>query len=91
MPIGAVHAEMGRLESAANRPKRRDLNVRCWHETEVRALRSVDPFSDALPTFSLYRLMNCSVEVRGVLMIDQHYGQVKTMQAAGMLTRLAKS
>ena len=54
-------------------------------------LRSVDPFSDALPTFSLYRLMNCSVEVRGMLMIDQHYGQVKTMQAAGMLTRLAKN
>jgi hypothetical protein len=26
-----------------------------------------------------------------VLMIDQHYGQVKTMQAAGMLTRLAKN
>ena len=52
-------------------------------------LRSVDPFSDALPTFSLYRLMNCSVEVRGVLMIDQHYGQVKTMQAADP-TRIAQ-
>ncbi len=26
-----------------------------------------------------------------VLMIDQHYGQVKTMQATGMLTRLARN
>jgi len=35
--------------------------------------------------------MNRSVDVRRMLMIDQHYGQVKTMQAAGMLIRLAKN
>ena len=50
-------------------------------------------------TYATFRLMRGEVEIKAlaenmgtsVLMIDQHYGQVKTMQAAGMLTRLAKS
>ncbi len=50
-------------------------------------------------TYATFRLMRGEVEIKtlaenmgtSVLMIDQHYGQVKTMQAAGMLTRLAKN
>jgi integrase len=50
-------------------------------------------------TYATFRLMNGEVEIKtlaenmgtSVLMIDQHYGQIKMMQAAGMLTRLAKN
>jgi hypothetical protein len=51
-----------------------------WHKREVPTLRSVDPFSDSLPTSSRYRLMDRFFEVRRMLMIDQHYGQVSTQQ-----------
>lgn len=50
-------------------------------------------------TYATFRLMNGEVEIKtlaqnmgtSVLMIDQHYGQVKTQMAAKMLTRLARS
>jgi integrase len=50
-------------------------------------------------TYATFRLMNGEVEIKtlaknmgtSVPMIDQHYGQVKTQQAAKMLTRLARS
>jgi hypothetical protein len=42
-------------------------NFDSWHETEVRALRSVDPFSDGLQTSSRYRLMDRFFKVRRML------------------------
>jgi integrase len=49
-------------------------------------------------TYATFRLMRGEVEIKtlaenmgtSVQMIDQHYGQVKTMQSAKMLMRLSK-
>jgi hypothetical protein len=46
------HFDCGwRVEDAANLVERRDLNVRSWHEADLRRLPDSGPLTGALPTF----------------------------------------